>query len=561
MLTSSRRSGFARTWLPVVLFVGLLAAAFSNGLRTTWGLQWPDIDEQGAGVDLYRDMGLAQTMIDSGYGPDPTYLGERTWYNPLTAAMIAVVSGATGSPVHVVATQIGAYADILAPICFFVMVAVLFGRWTALFASTGFLFLLSGNLPSWDSATYSPWFIPVNFVQTVFYLLVTAFYLALRDGRWQAFVLPGVLWGVTFLGHTAPALVFGGMATTWLVATWWWTRHGALHEALGVRAAFQRYCLMMALALLVSAPLVAPIVGHYGLQVRNSQPSSLTEPLLGPELPKLLRLHLTVPAAVALLGGWTVAWRRRRTTAGWLILAWCAVAAGFLVYSFLRLAVKHYFGPVMPSIVPSFHFLFYLKAASAVFFGIGVTLIGRAIGAVSARRRWRARGPHSVLAMGHAVGTIVCMILLAPHVHAFEDRPDFAAARRAALVVAESDWLRVFEWLLEHHRPSDVALAADRECSFVCAPSGTKAVYAGPGFSNPYVDLEPRRLARDRMFEALDKDNSAAFHALAAPYDVVYVITMSPRSESYDTNTPGALRLAFSAGRFRVFVVKDSDAR
>jgi hypothetical protein len=101
------RSRFFGRRLPEVLFAVLLAAAFSNGLRTTWGVQFPDIDLAAAGVDLYRDMGLAQTMLDSGYGPDPAFLGERSWFNPLAPGIIAAVSDASGWPVHVVVTQIG----------------------------------------------------------------------------------------------------------------------------------------------------------------------------------------------------------------------------------------------------------------------------------------------------------------------------------------------------------------------------------------------------------------------------------------------------------------------
>jgi hypothetical protein len=164
--------------------------------------------------------------------------------------------------------------------------------------------------------------------------------------------------------------------------------------------------------------------------------------------------------------------------------------------------------------------------------------------------------PGTVFARSKLAGTLLCALLLAQHVRAFETRPDFAAARRAALVAAESDSIRVFEWLLAHHQPTDVALASDRDGSFLCAPSGTKAVCAGPGFSNPYVDLGPRRIARDRMFDALDRDDSAAFQALAGPYHVTHVITTGPRSRQYDARLPVDLELGFRSGPYRVFLLK-----
>ena len=49
-------------------------------------------------------------------GRIPTYLDEKTWYNPLTPGITAVASAVLDLPVHVVATQIGAYINVLAPL-------------------------------------------------------------------------------------------------------------------------------------------------------------------------------------------------------------------------------------------------------------------------------------------------------------------------------------------------------------------------------------------------------------------------------------------------------------
>jgi hypothetical protein len=555
-------SRFVRRTLPNCLFIALLVVAFSNGLRTTWRLQWPD--KEGAAGDLYRDMALAQTILDSGYGPDPTYLGERSWYNPLTPAIIAGVSAATGRPVHVVATQIGAYANLLAPVTFFLMCAVLFDPLTALYASAGFLFILpasplTGSPATWFSATYSPWFLPFIFVQSLFYLSLIAFYRAIHDGRLRSFVAVGLLWGLTFLGHTAPALILGGIATSWLIATVWSTRGGGpSHGRVTIKGALQGYGVMIGLALVVSAPFLAIIVGHYGLRVKNTFPGSWSDPLLSQQILTLVRLHLTIPMAVVALGVWAAIARMSRTISRWLLLAWAAVAATFLIYGLFRLGLKQ-IGPTLPSIVPSYHFFFYVKAAAAVFLGLGLTTIGRMVASALRGRSQRDADRGTVFAISQVTAAAICGLLLIPRVDAFDGRADFATARQAALIDAESDETHVFEWLSEHHRPTDVALEGDRDGTFTCASSGTKAVCAGPGYSNPYVDREPRRLARDRMFEALDHDDSLAFRILAERYHVTRVITRGDRSDRYDVHTPKDLMIGFSSGRLRVFLVKPSE--
>jgi len=113
---SARQHVIASRVAPVLVFVLLLATAFSVGFRTTRGLNWPGADWGGVGIDLYRDISSAQTILNEGYGPDPTYRGERNWYNPLTPSVSAVVSRLSGAPVHVVVTRLGTYANLLAPL-------------------------------------------------------------------------------------------------------------------------------------------------------------------------------------------------------------------------------------------------------------------------------------------------------------------------------------------------------------------------------------------------------------------------------------------------------------
>jgi hypothetical protein len=541
---------------PVVFALVLIAYAFSVGVRTTSGLTWPGQDWSGAGIDLYRDIASAQTMIDTGYGPDPTYLDEKTWYNPLTPTITAVVSVVTDLPPHVVAARIGAYVNVLAPLTFLLLCIKLFDRWTAFYATAAFLFLTSGPLPSWVSATYSPWFMPVNFVQALFYPALLVLWKAHRTGSVGWYLAAGAAWGLVFLGHTAPALILGVMNCLWLASLAWtaWRERDAARQARrreALKRGAVRFAIMAAVAIVVSAPFVMIIAGHYGLRIKNAVPSAFSYELLARGLPRLIVIHLTIPMAFALLGVISL-WRRRsHRAARLLVLSWVASTLLFLGYSTFRLAAKT-LGIELPSIVPSFHFLFYLKAATAVLFGVGLR-----VGAAWAWNRWRRRGAAAPLRpwAGTPIAVGVCVVLLVPALLAYGSRADFVQELNDALKVPGSAEERAFQFLRDRVGPRDVVVATDRDGAVVVTPTGAKVVAIFEGFSNPYVDLAPRVAARDRMVASLATGDVATFRALASQYGVTWVVLRPPAVVADSQVWQGTLEFASSADQLRIYRV------
>lgn len=525
-------------WTAACVFALLVSVAFSNGVATTGDLSWPGAEVEGVGIDLYRDIALAQTMVDSGYGPDPNYLGERTWYNPLVPSITAAASAATGVAVPVVVTRIGAYANLLAPLSFYLLATTLLGRWQALYAVAGFLFLTASTLPSWISATYSPWFMPVNFAQTLFYLTVWAFVRARRSPGHGWFIVTGALWGVTFLAHSAPALVFGVMA----IATFAVDLRGREGERISVATALGRLAAMMVLAIAVSSPFLATLVGHYGLRTLHTQPGMYTAPLLGRELPTLLWLHVTASMLVVAVGGVALA-RQPASHLRLTVGTWLLSAGGFLALSYVFLVARLLAGWMLPSLVPSFHFFFYIKAVTPLLFAVGVTALATRAGRAHALRTWSPR----------ALADALCILLVFAGAPAYLSRPDFGAARRDALETMESDQVRVAVWLREHGRPTDVVLASDYDAGVIAGPAGVKVVAAFTAFSNPYVDWETRARARDQLFAALDAGDGAAFAALADRYGVTHVIARGRGAAIYAANSVSPIEQVFAAGGIRLF--------
>jgi hypothetical protein len=196
--------GRVNNWLPAMLLAALLVLAFAHGVATTASLYWP------ADPDLARDSAQAMTVYDGDLWGDPQYVGETLWYNPLTPSLIALIARVSHQPLPLIYTRAGAYLNLLAPILFYVLVAVLLDQWTALIATAAFLFVqIAPPTSSMLYATYSAWLFAANLAQAWMYGTLIIFVVAIRTQRRPWYLLTGALLGLAFLAHAAPAIVLG----------------------------------------------------------------------------------------------------------------------------------------------------------------------------------------------------------------------------------------------------------------------------------------------------------------------------------------------------------------
>jgi hypothetical protein len=313
-----------------------------------------------------------------------------------------------------------------------------------------------------------------------------------------------------------------------------------------------RFAIMAAVAIVVSAPFVMIIAGHYGLQIKNPVPSAYSYALLSRGLPRLLVIHLTVPMAIALIGLIRLRMHRSHRTARLLLMSWVATCALFLAYSFVRLGAQQAAGITLPSIVPSFHFLFYLKAATAVLFGVGLRVISK-----WAWKLWRRERAFRATA-GTPIAAAICVLLLIPAVLKYPSRADFTMERDDALKVPGSPDLQAYQLLRARVGPRDVVVAEDRDGATVVTPTGAKVVAIYDGFSNPYVDLAPRVAARDRMVSSLATGDVATFRTLAAEYGVTWVLLRAPAVFADSPAWQGTIEFVAAAGPLTIYRVNSA---
>lgn len=510
------------------VFLILLGIAFRSAWLATHDLEWP------YDYDLFRDAAFAQTIIHGNFPADAYYAGEQNWYNPLGPAVIGGVAQLFAlEPIDVYAHH-GAIIALAVPLAIFVLAVALFGRWAGLASLFAFLFLGPNDVPPWAAPSYSPWLFANLLSLAPFAFTLTVALRACASRRHGAWAACGVLLGVTFLTHTAAAIVAGSVA---LVLAW---------ERGKVRATAFRWGLVLVPALAVSTPLLATILGHYGLQIKNTAPQDfIWDETDVHRISELLWGALNIGNAIA-LGGFVMLFRSRTMRAArYTLIAWLAVSALMLAYGYARQAWPN---ARLPGIVPPFHWLFHLRLARALLLGYGLYC---AIGAITSliARWWKLPTPIALL--------LTFGILLLFQNRQFARRFDFKEARNLSLQYAAAPgFAETIAWL-RRETPSDtVVVSAPHDALIMLGAAARKTVVIDQEFSNPYVPFEPRAAAVADMGTSLADYERESFLTIAAKYSVSYVLLTDAVPAFADRClTAPFVTLVFARGHYAVLRV------
>ncbi len=502
-----------------------MAVAFMHAYRTVSGIRWP------YDFDALRDVGTAQSILDGDYPGDYLYEGETLWYNPLVGAMVAVGSKVSGEAPHRVDVALGPFVNLLVPVSFFVLVSVLAGPWSALAALALFLFGVAPSRATWLTATYSPWLFAPNFSLSLFFITL-ALCLSLRRTGWRGRILIGIAWGITFIGHTAPAIMFGAILAILTLAQillgnaedgpW---RARLPRSALG-------FALSAAVAFIFSLPYTYSILWRYRFRVRHFAPISYVDECVTlKNLPHLLAESLSVFTLVAAIGLIAVALSKPYARAKRVTLVWCTAATAFLAYSY---ACQWYMSTGASARVfefmPGYHFLPYLAAAKSLLFGIGVSWLSQAVAAFAKRiaptrlqpfltaKHRLVRNSLVLICTGVSCASLYPTYVTWQEFSVTKDLAGYAAARES--------FEPIYAWIRANTRPSDVFLCTSVDDTVrIVGSAGRKAVAPMRYFANIYVEYDNRAKARQDMLEALRQGNIRAFRAYAEPYGVRFLLT------------------------------------
>ena len=448
-------------------------------------------------------------MLDGQFPGDPYYKGEQNWYNPLGPGIIALISRISGTPPAQIYARCGAWIGIAIPLAILALALALFGRWGGLLALFAFLFLGPNDVPSWAAPSYSPWLLANLLSLVPFALTLTVGYWArLKNGTWL-WIACGLLLGLTFLAHTASAVTAGCIV---LVLA---CKRGNFAGSLG------RCAMILVAALVMSAPLLISIAGHYHLQIQNSAPLDyvFAETDIH-NVRDLLWSSLSFGNVAALAGFALLFVHRPPPGVRAIFVTWIVVAGSMLGLGYAR---QIWPNAHLPALVPSFHWLFQLRLVAALLAGCALWAAAEAISAMLGRR---VRLPIALSA------TAMMAALLFFFYPKFVNRYDFTAAREVASQYgALPGFAETIAWLRRELPRDTVVLASPVDSLLLLGPSGKKALFLAPEFSNPYVPYAARSEAAQTLFETLIAHQGEPFQQIAAKHDVSHVLLSSSSPE------------------------------
>lgn len=530
--------------VPLAIAALFLAVALYHGLRTTRDLNWHP------GNDAYRDIALAQIILDGNYPADYLFEGEWLWYNPLTGALVAAGAWLGDIAPPQADVRLGPWINLAVPIAFFLLTWYLADAWVALAALLSFLFFLPQDRPSYVSAGYSPWLLAPHLSQALFYPALIAWIAHLRSASSRSALIAGTLLGLTFLGHTAPAVLLGCimLVTTALAAQ----REFRQGDRAIVVARARLLGLALAVAFIVSLPFTISILFRYHLHVVNPKPTEwVWEGAALDNLPHILFGLLSLKSAVMALGLGAFLRGAAPRVNKEAVVAWLAVALGFLAYSFAaQWTARH--GLTLPQINPGYHYVLYAIAAGHLLFGLGLLAL---VETVLARlgRKVPTLAQHDTLVRGLAVSVFVGLLFAANYRdfrvwHGFT-RDHSVALRR----LDQLDNFAPYRWISDNVTPGSVFLCNDRPGLYCVAPAGGRVVANDPYFSSLYVPYAPRAEARDTLWKALQTGDKDTFQKVAAEYHVTYVLAEGDQRDWVAKSGFAGLKTVFESKQFTIY--------
>jgi len=493
----------------------MLLIAFIQCFHTMHDLTWA------YDTDFDRDISYVRTSLDGHFGQDPTYLGNYLWYNPLLFSIETAIVKITGLPINIVVTRAGVYLNLLGPLCFFLMAWRLFGLRVATAALLSYLFLAAGNFEGTGAATYSPWLYPVTFAQFFFYVNILLTFKAFSTGKYGWFGLLGASIGISFLGHTAPALLIILMLISMQAGNF---LRAARKKDL---AALKRLLLQGLLAflpfLLVVSPFLYYIIGKYHLHIVNFYPAEWRpESMYWKNWRILVQRIVSVSFLIAVLGFVWLYRYFRTPLERRIVLNWGVFCVIMYLYSATIPGIREKFHIQAPETVPCYHYFFYLKALQSILYGFGfVFLFDKALDLLRISRH------ASLMNAGLlAAAVLICAIAYFPY---YRIRPDFSARRELSLQKGrDKDRIDAYQFLVDNIPADKVILCPEKNSTFPVMASGRKMVCVSVLFSNPYLSFDQRYKDANLMLGFLKTGEPAAARQLFDDYHVNYVFLPNP---------------------------------
>jgi hypothetical protein len=508
-----------------------LLVAFSINFQLTAGLNWP------YDVDHMRDIGAAQSILDGNWPADPFYLGEGAWYPPLMPAVLAALSAATGMELPTLAARTPAFINLLSPITFTFMTWRLLGARVASVSLAAFLFMIySAGQSSWFQL-YSPWGFPIFSMLPFLFLGVVLVDFVTNSKRTIVWLYSGAFVGFSYLAHTAIALLLLTLFASSLVGALMFSRQL-------LRDAFIKLLLFAIGFLIFASPFLASTFFRYFHGPLNLAPQNWLDPVTtnsSISTPFFIAIVFAVPGAMFL-------WKGRRLCGGTLLIF---KLTGWSVFFFAWAqtsctAFSNGERSLLPSLMPSFHFLLFICSSIAILFSVGLIGIVESLVPKSFPEALKKSG----------LGAVVLLLII---FSLYTNKPWEASnwQRQGSLALMSDDREKLYHWILENSDPNTVYSANTFELAeLMVMPAGRKLVaMTNPYFSNPFVSWDARSELNTKLWRSLINGESDKIAMNLSQAGAEYLLDTIDNAPLVEAQQTGLISLVNEIGRFRIYRV------
>jgi len=520
----------------------MLIVAFIQCYRTVHDLHWasePDFD---------RDIAYIRGMLTGHYGQDPNMAGQYMWYNPLLFVCETVIVKITGLPINIVVARAGAFLNIINPIVFFIVVVKLFDYKVALASLLCFLFLVSGNLPCWGAATYSPWLISDTFVQFIFYINIYLVYKAFSTQKMLWFMILGAGVGISFLGHSAPTLIIIFM----LVLMQGQKVIIAIKEKkyAMITTYFLQGLVTVIPFVIFAFPFLYYVYGKYQLHFINRIILQCAPGVFArKETFNLLKLNVTFSMIVSIIG---LVWFYRKfenPLIRKIVWCWLFITLVMYIYESAVPTADKILHINLPDTIPAFHYFFYFKALQSIFFAFGfLYLFEVLVNRIQrfTKKTFAPRLQENLLLLS----ILLCMLIYFP---IYSNRYDFSVLRQQSIEKGnEKDKIDVYNFITKNV-PADHVLLCEHDLSlFPVMPTAIKMVSVETYFSNPYVSYDQRESDRNAMLSYLTTAQPDSAQKLFSEYKVNDVLLTNADFVKYKQPAFASSTVIFKNGGYTI---------
>ncbi len=526
----------------ILAFSLMLIAAFIQCYRTVHDLHWasePDFD---------RDIAYIRSLLDGNYGKDPNMAGQYMWYNPMIFWFETMVVKITGLPINIAVARAGAFLNLINPIVFFIVMVRLFDVKVALASVLSFLFLVSGDLPCWGAATYSPWLISDTFVQFLFYINILLCYKAFSTQRMRWFILLGAGLGISFLGHSAPTIV---VILILIVMQGQKVIRAVMNKQYPAIAIYFLQGFITLVPFIICAfPFLYYVYGKYHFHFINRVILQCAPGIFArKETFNLLKLNVTFSLLISVIG---IVWFYKKfenPVLKKIIWSWFFITLVMYAYESIVPTADKMFHISLPDTIPAFHYFFYLKALQAIFFGFGFLYLFNLF------FHWlegRAKGVFTPRFSGTLL--MFCILLYATiYFPIYKNRDDFSVLRRQSIEKEnEADKIDVYNFVSKHVPLNNVLLCAHGLSLFPVMTTAIKMVSIETYFSNPYVSYDQREHDRVEMMQYLTTGEPTSAQNLFPEYKVNDVLLSNQDFAKYKQPPFASSKVIFRDSSFTI---------